>query len=420
MPISWSAAGFAPSSQPFSSLALPSIGLALAVTTALTAPAQGVSQEIRSVEWTEASRMELPSTLGLLVRALPGLSTENHSRHAIHQQGSVLATTDDGSTTIIDMGERRITVIDHDDRTYLTITFEESVAAAREMATVTAEVRAEAEQALREATEELEQAREEMRQAMEEAQTRYRVAIASESTGRMETIDGMRAQQYFLTAEIEALAGVEGVEDTDEGSLSFLMELWQTDEFPDFEEIYEAWAREFAGDPALQEMAAAMAEEMEPLVGEGGWEALALWNPGVGAGLAQLGEALQEMEGTTLRSVTHVAFVPTGVTLDREALLAWEPASMGDQVRGAATSVAQDAARSAVQGAVGGITRGLFGGGGNRDPEPEPEPAAVRPLLRLTREKSDIRIGSATDAAAAFAVPAGYTERALPSFEAPR
>ena len=231
-------------------------------------------------------------------------------------------------------------------------------------------------------------------------------------------MDGMRARQYFLTAEIEALAGVEGVEDADEGSLSFVMELWQTDEFPDFEEIYEAWAREFASDPALQEMAAAMAEEMEPLVEEGGWEALALWNPGVGAGLAQLGEALQEMEGTTLRSITHIAFVPTGVTLDREALLAWEPASMGDQVRGAAASVAQDAARSAVQGAVGGITRGLFGGGGNRDPGPEP--AAVRPLLRMTREKSDIRMGSATDAAAAFAIPAGYTERAMPSFAAPR
>ena len=418
MPISWSAKGFVLLSRLVTFRGPARIGLALAATIVLFAPATGTAQESRSVEWTEASRIELPTSLGLLVRALPGLSTENQSRHGVHQQGSILATTDDGSTTIIDMGERRITAIDHDDRSYLTITFEESVAAAREMATLTAEVRAEAEQALREANEELEQAREEMRQAMEEAQNRYRVAIASESTGRTETIDGMRARQYFLTAEIETLAGVEGVEDTDEGSLSFVMELWQTDEFPDFDEIYAAWAREFAGDPALQEMAAAMAEEMEPLVGEGGWEALALWNPGVGAGLAQLGEALQEMGGTTLRSITHIAFVPTGVTLDREALLAWEPASMGDQVRGAAASVAQDAARSAVQGAVGGITRGLFGGGGSRDPEPEPEPAVVRPLLRMTREKSDIRMGSATDAA--FVIPAGYTERALPSFAAPR
>ena len=85
MPISWSAKGFVLLSRFVTLRGPPRIGLALAATVVPFAPATGAAQEIRTVEWTEASRMELPTSLGLLVRALPGLSTENQSRHGDHQ-----------------------------------------------------------------------------------------------------------------------------------------------------------------------------------------------------------------------------------------------------------------------------------------------------------------------------------------------
>jgi hypothetical protein len=379
-------------------------------------PADAVQgQQGRSVEWVETSQLELPGTLGAMLRATAG---EQETRHAIHQQGRSLATLDGSSTTILDMEGRRIVMVDHDERSYFALTFDESLAMTREMLAMVAEAREDMEQALRESEEELERAREDLRQAMDEAEAAFRIRASTESTGRTQTINGLQARQYFLTAEVEAEGGVEAedIDAEEDGALLFLVELWQSDEFPQVEEFYRAWAEEMAADPALRQMAEEMAETFEPIAGEEGWEMLAMWHPGVASGLRQMAEEMEAIEGTTVRSVTYVAFVPTGLTLDREELLAWEPETMGTQLRGAAGGVAQDAAREAARGAIRGLTRGALGRrGGEEEAVEEDTPRQVRPLLRMTQEKRDIRVGAAD--AAAFRVPDGYREIPLPGFE---
>ncbi len=376
----------------------------------LLSPLPGEAQEGRSVEWTETSRLELPGALGVMIRALPGVSGERETRHAIHQSGRILVTTDGSQATILDMEERRWTAVNHDDGSYVSMSFEESMSAMQEMMAVMQEAQAGAQEAMREAEMEREEAMAEMRRAMEEAQAQFTVRINAEQTGRTTTVNGLRAQQHFLVTEIES-TGVEGVDGADEGTVAFVVELWQSDEFPDAEDLYAEWAREMAQDPALQEMAQEMAESLEPLTGEEGWEMLALWNPGVAAGLSQLAEAMESLEGTTIRSVTHVAFVPRGLSLDRDELLAWEPESMGDQIRGQAGAAAQDAARDAARSALRGATRGLLGRRGGDEPEPEEEEAPmVRPLMRLTQEKADIRVGPVDRNSPVFRIPDGYRE----------
>lgn len=397
---------------------MPTRALVLRSLTALLAPAlfllleaaPASARQGRSVEWAETTRLELPGTLGAFLQALPGLSAESESRHALYSSGRILATSDGSTTTILDMEERRWVAVDHDSRSYVSMSFEESSAVMRESLAVMAEARAGAEEALRESEAEREAAMAEMRAAMEEAQAQFDVRVDVETTGETRTIEGLRAQRHFLTAEIESRGGVDGVEGTDEGTLAFVMELWQSDEFPSADDLYREWAEAMAGDPALQGMAREMAESVEPQGDEANpWEALALWNPGVAAGLGELAESLEALDGTTVASVTHVAFVPTGVDLDREALMAWEPESMGDQIRQGAGAAAADAARSAVRG----LGRGLFGRGGGDD-EPEEEAPAVRPLMRLTQQKGDIRVGPVDGAAAVFQIPEGYQQRALP------
>ena len=381
----------------------------------LLLPASGEAQQGRSVEWTETSRLELPGTLGILIRALPGVSGERESHHALHHSGGILVSVDGSSTTILDMEERRWVAVDHEDESYISMSFEESAAAMQEMMAVMDEARAGAEEALREAEADREAAMAEMRQAMEEAQVEFTFRVNTETTGRTETINGLRAQQHFLTTEIESTGGVDGVEGADDGTLAFVVELWQSDEFPDFDEIYEEWARQMVADPAIQQMAEEMAESLEPMTGEEGWEMLALWNPGVAAGIKQLAEAMESLDGTTVRSVTHIAFVPRGLTLNRGELLAWEPDSMGDQLRGQAGAAAQEAARDAARSALRGATRGFLGrGGGDQEPEAEEAPA-VRPLLRMTQEKANIRVGPVDRSSPIFQVPEGYQPRAIPT-----
>ena len=295
------------------------------------------------------------------------------------------------------------------------MSFEESAAAMREMVAAMDSARASAEEALREAEMDRDAAMAEMRQAMAAAQSEFTFRIETETTGRTEAINGLRARQHFLTTEVESTGGVDGVEGADEGTLAFVVELWQSDEFPDMEDIYADWARDMSSDPALQQMAEEMAESLEPMTGEDGWEMLALWNPGVAAGIQQLSEAMETLDGATIRSVTHIAFVPRGVNLDRGELMAWEPDSMGDQLRGQAGVVAQEAARDAARSALRGATRGFLGRGGGTDTAPEVlEAPAVRPLLRMTREKANIRVGPVDRSSPVFQIPEGYQQRAIP------
>jgi hypothetical protein len=291
---------------------------------------------------------------------------------------------------VIDLDGGRMLMIDHQDRSYMTFTFEEM-----------AQISSEAVQSAREAAEtgepQVSAEREELERTLEEAEATLNVRVRAESTGRRQSLgSGLDAVQHFVITDFEATAVPEGVDQPEGGSMYFLAELWKSSDVPSPEALLEGWAEEMASDPRFQ----AMADEAVESIGSADESlamTLAMWDPQVAAGLQKAAEATSGMEGTTVLSKTTIALVPLGVEVNREELLAWEPATMGDQLRGEAAGAARQAAVDAARSAV----RGLFGGrgGGNAAPPPADDASApkVSPFMRITTSKEDLAYRESND-----------------------
>ncbi len=349
-------------------------GMALA----LILPA-ALEAQTRSLTWTETSRMEAPGSLGLILRMAGGGGT---SENALHLQGKALIQEAEDIAFIADLDAGVWTSIDHDERTYTTLTIDEMRQLSERMiAAAKSSVENQASAA-------------ELEQSRQEAQAEFEFRISSETTGRTERIGSNNATQHFVIGEVEVTATPEGVEETPEGgTFYFLTELWQTQDVPEEREIYDAWAQAVASDPATRQMV----EEMGAAAAESGAAiamALTAWDPKVGAGLSEVAEATEDLRGTTVRSIMTVAIVPLGAEVDREALQAWQPSSMGSALGGAAAGAVAEAARGALRGLGGG----LFGGRG-RDPEPEPQAAApsTQALFRATVTRENIAYRESSD-----------------------
>ncbi|TVP45993.1 MAG: hypothetical protein EA350_08040 [Gemmatimonadales bacterium] len=329
----------------------------------------------------------MPGAMGTILRATGALG-ERRTDHGMHLHGSILRQ-DDGSTSVIfDAENRRFVSVDHEDQTYIEFTFEESAQLARDMGEVLSEARAGADDALREAQAERDEALAELRSSMDAMQEAMTFRVRSEATGERRTIGEMSAERHLITAELEAREGIEGMEEAAGGQIVFVVDLWQSPDFPDLDRFMEEWAQEMASDPAMQALARDLSESLEPVTGDASAEVLAVWDPRIAAGVKQVMEAMEAIEGTTVESRTLVALVEPGATFDRNELLAWEPNSMGDQLRSQAGDAARGAAQDAARGAVRGLTRGLMGRGG-ADEEPEAAPPRVRPMLRITSVKEN-------------------------------
>lgn len=352
----------------------------------LAFPASADAQT-RTLTWNETTRFEVPGTLGALLR-LTGATGTSESASAVHLQGSSLIQESGSTTTLFDLSEGRFLVVDHDSRSYMTMAFGDITAMSQEALESTYATANEA------ATDpEVEAARRDMAEALEEIEATIDFRVSSEATGQRRQIGEHDAVQHLVISQFEATAVPEGVEEREGGSLVFVAELWQASGVPTEDAIYEEWARQLSQDPAFREMAREQAGSGDPTEALAG--SLLSWSPEIGAGLLRMSEEIERIDGTTVESVITVAMLPLGATLDRQALLDWEPQSMGAQLRSEATGAAREAATDAVRGAVGGLA-GRFGiSRRGADPEPEPEAAAaeaptVQPLFRVTTTRADL------------------------------
>lgn len=369
----------------------------------------------RSVEWTEATTVEVPGAFGAFLRAMPGALETTTTERGIHVDGRRLRRDEGPTSTVVDLEQGRWLTLDHESETYTSFTTEDASAAAQEAAAVVEEAMAGAREGLAEAHAQGAEARAELRRSMAEAREAMDFRIDVRSTGESGSVAGYDAERHLATVEVELDDDVDGVEAGEDGTLVFLVELWQTDDFPDAGAVQEEWAGQLAQDPAFRDAARRIADVARPAADAFGPESLAAWDPRMAAGMEELVASLETLDGTTLRQTVNVAVVPEEAELDEEALLAWEPDSMGDVLRAEAGEAAGDAARNAARDAVGGLTGGLFGGGGD-DEEEEEEPPAVRPLIRITHELQDVR-DSGAPGAGIYEPPPGYTERPLPSMQ---
>jgi hypothetical protein len=368
-------------SQPIASI---SAAIALLATLTITALPTDLHAQARTLSWTETSAIEVPGTLGLLLRAMPGALDSRTSKVAVHLQGGALIRDDGDHTTIMDADTRQFLTLDHKARTYMTVGFEESVRAAQQMLGAASEAMAEsAEHA---------EARDELRQAMDEARQALTFQIRSENTGRTRGFGAAgTANQHIVTAELGVAEAPEGVEDAEEGgTLVFVVELWQSRTLPTPDAFHQEWAARLAQDPQMQSLSAELAASAEAL-NEASAAVLATWDPRIAAGFAEIADAISKIEGTTVQSIVTVAMVPDGVEINQNELLSWQPESMGDRLRAEAGGAVREAAADAARTAL----RGLTGRVGGRDrpqaaEEPEASMAAMRPLIRVTNTKENI------------------------------
>jgi len=385
--------------------------LAAAGTLALAVSAE--AQE-RSVTWTETTRVETAGTLGTVLQALPGGLSSRHSEHGIHLMGGKLRQDGGSTSMIIDLDARRWTSLDHEERAYTSMSFAESAEMISAMATGAVgemgDERAEMEAALAEIDEERDELMAEMREVMDEISDDLSFDVEVRPTGETREFGGFSANRYLIVAQVAAPDGVEGVEEGGAGGLAFVVERWQSEAFPSGDAVYEAWAQEMATDPAMNALAEQMAGSLEPVASQFQPEMMAQWDPRIASGLERLAEVSETLGGVSLQTTTTIAFVPSGIPLDTDGLLAWRPETVGERARGEAGERARGAARSALRGLTGGLL------GGEDEEDEAVEEAAVQPLLRIVREVGEINDHGAPTPSL-FEISPDYRERPLPTWD---
>ncbi len=362
--------------------------LALAVGLLVAARSETTAQT-RSLTWTETTRVEVPGVLGGILSTF-GITDPKESQAAFHVRGRRYLQEDGQTSTMIDLENGRWVMVDHNERSYLTLTFDELT-----------QMSAEAEERFREAAQnagndpQTSAEREELRRTLEEADARLEVRVRSEPGGQRQRIGGVNASQHFVITDFEATAVPEGMDQREGGSMVFLTELWTTEEVPSAEALLQDMAKEMANDPRFREMSAEIAESARG-AGADMANVLGMWNSQVGVGMKRAAEEIDAIPGTMVRSTTTIAMVPLGMDINRNELMAWTPQTTGEQLRGEAAG----AARSAVADAARSAISGLFGGRRSSAPAPEPEPddtPRVQPFMRISIARENMAYRESSD-----------------------
>jgi hypothetical protein len=339
---------------------------------ALLASAPASAQDVR---YTTVSRGEFGGALGRWMKLFGGSS---RTTDVTSIKGARLRTDTEGSSTVLDLDAKAFTWMDHDAKTYTTMTFAQAVERANAM--------------VEQMQDSVEAAKAQMEEVQEPQNVRYEVRFTTDRPGKKEKIAGYQAEQVFLQVDIEAIPIRQPDETAEEamqraGTLVLLSEMWLSTVFPGYtakQAQAERWA-EVLGTTEAPSEDLVQAYQFDPRIKEG---------------IERLAEEMKGLEGEALRSVTHVVVVPHGVTFDRKAVLKDADKALTDDVAGAAAGAAENAAA----GAVSGITGGLFGRKKSEPPKPK-----QGTIMRLKTEVTDCATAALADEV--FSVPAGYTER---------
>lgn len=348
-----------------------------------TLAAQGVS-------YTTVSKGEFGGSLGTLLRLVPGAQDE--SRETTHFQGAFMRTDSEESSTIMNFGEGRFTLLEHPDKSFFSYTWEEMMAAmSAGMAEAEAAAEAEAEEA------EAEQS--------EEPDATFEVKLSSERTGRTMEIGGYPAEQFLMVIEVVPATEEAIQEAADSGSMAVLSEIWISRDVPGWEELKKA-QEEAAAQAMGNAGASAQAEALQ--------QALAS-DPRMQDAYKENLKALEEMDGLAVKTVTSFVTVPPGMTLDKEQVLAMTNQPLSAGVGEAVADAAAEEAKETARGAVRNLTRGVLGRRRQQEEEPkeeaQPEQAQFI-LMRVTSLVEDIKTGPLPDEL--FQPPADYQEKDPP------
>jgi hypothetical protein len=334
-----------------------------AATAVLATPSSVAAQD---VQYETVTKLELPGAMGTAVRLaarIGGASLETVETTYI--KGRRMRTDSDDSSTILDLETGRFISLDHKEKTYLSMSFDEMLDMAR----------AQAGQAREGAAQE----------ARPEADAAMRFRFAVDATNERQRVAGYDASRVFLTMEAEGEYTPEGADAREQaGTLVVLTDMWTSKDVPAFGALSafeDASAQQFAaqGSAFTEALAAAFAGE-----------------PGLQVAFEQSVEQARQVEGMAVRTVTRFITVAPGQAFDRA--LAVEPKAEGP-------SVARQAGRAAL-GRLGARAAAAAGRQQQDTPATQQSEATQATIMTVTSEVRNI--SSRTLDPGLFGIPEGY------------
>lgn len=347
------------------------------VTAAISGAGFPVSRglDAQDISYTSLTSMEFGGAMGMMMRMVPDAGKA--SRQTTLIKGSLMRTDDEKSSTIMDMAEGRYTVLDHEAKSYFTMTLADMQA---QMAEAQARMAEENPMAAQGAP-------------MEEGA--FDLKFSTDRTGRTRNFDGYSAEQVLMTMEMVPTSpeAMEAAAVT--GRTVMFTELWISSDFPEAQAYREAQQK--LGEAFAEGGGAGMMGAMS--------QALAA-SPGMQEAFQKNWEEMKDMEGVPVRTVTHMVSVPAGVEFDPNAVLAAADKPLETVDMPSASDVAKDAARGAMGRRLGGLM-------GRRQQEAQPEapagPATQTITMRAVSTIEEIKTGPLSGDL--FQTPPDYKER---------
>ena len=327
--------------------------LAGAILALLAVPA--TAQE---VAYTTVTRGEFGGSIGQMMQMIPGAN--DPIRETTFIKGALLRTDTDESSTIVNSVEGILTTLQHDERTYFSLSMEEMAQMGAAMAQ--GMMGQQGAQGLGE-------------------QPSFESQFSTDRTGRTQEIGGYTAEEVLMT--IEMISGAAGMEGEEASTMVLFTQLWLSSEVPGYE--------------AYKEAQAAMGEQFMR-GGGGGMAAAFASDPRMQEAFEQNKGALGDLEGLALKTVSTFVTVPAGMEFDAEAILAGmdEPLASGE-------GMDAGAAAAAAMKSLGG----MFGRRGQEE-EDEEGPQVQSIMMRTISTIEDIRTSGIADDL--FQIPEGYTK----------
>lgn len=336
--------------------------MALAVLlTALTTQA-GIAQD---VQYRTVTKIDLGTGMNLMLK-LAGASEVSETSYL---KGKKLRTDVDKTSTIYDLDAGRYIVLNHDQKTYVSVPLGQMAAGA---AAMLSGVRAEADQGRLKAT-----AQDSLGNTAD-----FTFDLKVEPTGERQKINGQDAERVLATMETDVKVTPEGETTAeDAGKLIVLLDVWKANAGP-------AYA-------ALQNFHQDAAQEVVQQAFGGKSFSAAAADPKMAAAMKKAAEESQKLEGLDVRTTMYMVMVAPGAEFDRDLVL--KPQAGGGGVT--------------AKRAAGGLLRGALGAKKEEEPKPEQVERTQGNLMKVVTEIRDVQTKSLS--ASLFEIPSGYREIAV-------
>ena len=286
-------------------------------------------------------------------------------------KGNRMARINKDSTEIIDLDKETITRIDHTNKQYSVITFQQL------------------KQQIEESAREAQKKRGEKNQA-EQPEMKFSVKVRNTGAGKQ--VSGLDTKEAILNMTMEATDKKTG----ETGAMAITNDMWMSPEIPGYAEVRDFERR--------------WAEKMGLVFGGGINQSIAAMQPGMGEGMAEMVKEMSKLRGVPVLQVLRMGTSPNGQPLPAasEAPLPPSPEmpSAGD--------VAKQSATSAITSRIG---LGGLGGFGRKKKQEQPaeQPSQqgsqnAPPAVLIESNTEMGGFSSAAIDAARFDIPAGYKQ----------